>query len=554
MLLKRLFCLCLVGALPLSQADAQSPLASVPEDAAVVVRFSSIESLQSVVPELANAIHEDLGEGAERGIQEMFAEMIRYNSLEGVDESNDWFVVIFADGPGRPDAVLMIPATDAAKVLSGVPASGFSRDGYVFVCPTGADAESLLDASEADSVLTQIPDLESFNSAHLAAFVNADYLVATFSNEINRGRQQIEQGLDQLESMPLPNNGVDMKTVVDMYRGMIDWIDDMLADAEALTWALTIADESLVIDKQLTFREGSPSAQELTVGTDDLSAKLSQLPGGMPLYYAASGAGMSELMEMGMNMTLSMVPEGQSAELEEMMGRMQELEFGTMSGCLSMPDGDKPLQAVTAIDIGDVQGYHDFMIEMNEAFGELDLGVLRQTTTVEQAAETYGDRSADIVTVRQEFTGPVAASQQQVNRYMFGDEGMVSRIVYFDDSVLTSMGGGRDLMETAIAASESSEQRVSAWTDGALDNSTLLILFDLPNFARQMLFLVDAATAGQVPIPDQAFEAIEGMSLEESYITASMAADGNSLRGRVTIPASQIKPIVMLFVPVNVAQ
>jgi hypothetical protein len=37
------------------------------------------------------------------------------------------------------------------------------------------------------------------------------------------------------------------------------------------------------------------------------------------------------------------------------------------------------------------------------------------------------------------------------------------------------------------------------------------------------------------------------MEAQDSYITASMATDGNSLRGRVRIPATQIQPIMMLF-------
>ncbi len=547
MLLRSLACLCLMGMWPLSTASAQSPLASVPADAAVVVRIASVETLEEAVTTFADQIQEGAGDGASAAIYEILGEIVQDRELEGVDTTKDWYIALFANGPQPPSVVLMIPATDADAVLSNLPAAGVSRDGYVLASPNTGDVESLLDASEADSVLKEIPDIDAFNSAHVAVFVNADHLVSTYANEIDMAQRQINQALDQLQGLQIPDSPIEMGTVVDMYRGMLEWVDDMLADAEAITLIVSINDTEVVIDKRLMYREGSESAEKLVAGGEDLAAAFASLPEGMPLYYATSGSGLSDMMEFGMKFSLSMVEGDDAAQMEELIGRLSELGFGTMSGCVSLPDGDMPLRGVTMVELDDVDGYRELMTEMNAAFSDIDLGMFRQTTTVEAEAETYGDYTADIITVIQEYDGAAAAQQEQINEYMFGGDGMVSRIVFDDDAVLTTMGGGRELMEAAIAAYDSGEQDFSTWSDGALENPTLLVLFDLPTFARQMLNFVAEAGGGQIPIPPQVIDGVNELELEESYITFSTATEGSSVLGRISIPASQLKPLLLLF-------
>jgi hypothetical protein len=550
MLRRYLPCLCLVGIWPLSTAFAQSPLASVPEDAAIVVRIASVESLEEGLTAFAEEIQEGAGENASTAIYQALGEIVQSEELEGVDLSKDWYIVLFANGPQPPSAVLMIPATDADAVLSNLPAAGVSRDGYVLASPNNGDVESLLDAGESNSVLKEIPDSESFNSAHVAVFINADHLVSTYSNEIDMAQRQINQALDQVAQLQIPDSPIDMSNVVDIYRGILEWVDDVLADAEALTVTATVIGTDIVIDKRLQYRAGSESAEGIVAGEAGLADAFANLPEGMPIYYAASGAGMAEMMEFGMGFTLSMVEGDEAAEMEEMIGRLSELGFGAMSGCISLPDGDMPLRGVTMLELDDVEAYRELMNEMNAAFSDIDLGAFRQTTTVEADAETYGDYSADLITVTQEYEGAAAAEQERIQEYMFGEDGMVSRVIYSDEAVLTTVGGGPELMEAAIAAYESGDQDLSAWSEGALENSTVLVLFDLPGFARQMLGFVVEAGQGQVPVPPELLDAVDELELEQSYITISTASDENAVLARISIPAAQIRPLVMLAVPV----
>lgn len=549
-----LTCLCLVGLWPLSTASAQSPLATVPDNAAVVVRIAPIDEIESELAGFADQVQEGAGEFASTNVREVFAEIVRDSELEGVDTTQDWYFALFTNGTQPPRVVLMIPATDAEAVLSNIPAEGVSRDGYVLASPNTSDIEALLDASESNSVLKEIPDIDGFNSAHVALFVNADHLVTTYADEIDMAQRQINMALDQLQGVQIPDSPVDMGTVVDMYRGMLEWVDDVLADAEAITVTASISESDIVIDKRLVYREGSESAEEIVAGEAGLADAFASLPEGMPLYYAAAGGGLSDMMEFGMSFTLSMVEGDDAARLEELIDRLGELGFGTMSGCVSLPDGEMPLRGVTTVELEDVEGYRELLTEMNTAFSDIDLGMFRQTTTVEVDAETYGDYSADIVTVTQEYEGAAAAQQAQINEYMFGGDGMVSRIVYDDEAVLTTMGGGRELMETAIAAYDAGEQDLSAWSDGALENANLLVLFDLPAFGRQLLHFVVKAGGGQVPVPPQLVDAVDAIELEESFITLSTATDGNSVLARVSIPASQIKPLAMFVFLTGPAQ
>lgn len=537
----------LVISLPLAPASAQTPLSAVPGDAAVVIRIAGVDALQTAVTEFGDALQEGLGTTlAEEMIANGLGDIVGSQKLEGVDRTKDWYLIVLASGPARPDVALMIPASDPQAVLANLPVSGFSRDGYAIASPTESDLESLLSAAEGDSVLTEIPDLDGFHHAHIAVFVNVDHLVTTYANEIDQARRQINMGLDQLENIQLPANQspVDMGAVVDMYRSMLDWLDDTLADAEAATVMLDIAGDELVINKRLAFRDGSPSAGELASGTSDLAGALSHLPSGMPVYYAASGAGLSDLMEWGMTFSLSMVSDSDAERIKDLTAQMLNLGFGTISGCMSMPYDDMPIRAVTSIEIADVAGYRELMHEMNAAYAEIDFGMFRQTTTIEAAAETYGDLAADIVTVKQEYSGALGADQERMNRFMFGEDGMVTRVIYGEADVVTSMGGGRELMEAALEAKGDSGSEIGVWTDGALENPSLLILFDLPSFTRQMLFFVDAAAVGGSPIPQEVLDKLAAVEFEESYISSSMSAEGNSLLGRVRIPASQVGPIV----------
>jgi hypothetical protein len=268
------------------------------------------------------------------------------------------------------------------------------------------------------------------------------------------------------------------------------------------------------------------------------------LPEGLPIYYAVSGAGLGELMEWGMTMSLQMTGDD-SEQLEAMIGRVSEMGFGVMSGCFSLPDGDLPLRGVTSVEVDDVEGYRELTQDVQEAFGEIEIAGLHQTTTVEEEAETYGDYTADVVTVVQEFDGPAGAQQERINEYMFGEDGMVTRMIYDDELVLSTIGGGPELMEAAIEAYESGEGDLSEWSDGAIENPTFLVLFDFPAFTRQMLHTVSAALGDTFPLPPPILDAADEMELETSYITISAGSEGNSSLVRVSVPAAQVRPLMM---------
>lgn len=547
-MLLRSICLSLLAAWPLSSACAQSPLSSVPSDASVVVRFASVETLESSVTAFAEELEEGAGLNAAAALHEMLGEVVQDPDLEGVDTTSDWYLAVFADGTGEPGVVVMIPANDGDAILENIDEDGVVRDGYVLVSPNGGDVESLLGASEADSILKEIPDLEGFNGSDVAVFVNVDELVSTYSDEIEMAWTQVNATLDQLEQLQgqIPNAQVDIGAVVDMYRSMLDWADDTLADAEAVMLTLNVNDAEIVVDSRLVYRAGSESADGLKAGGAEVVDAFASLPEGMPVYFAASGASLSEMMEWGMSFSLSMLGGDEAEQLEELVEGMSELGFGVMSGCASLPSDGQTVRGVTQVELDDVEGYRQLIRDFNEAIGDVDLGVLQQTTTVEEDAETYGDYTADVVTVTQEFQGPGSAEQQRMNDYMFGEDGMVTRMVFDDEAVLSTIGGGPELMEAAIEAYDSGEQDLSAWTEGAIEDPTLVVLLDLPVLVRQMIHMVSEAGPPS-PIPPQIITAVDEMELETSYITLSTGSEENSSLGRISVPAAQVQPIMMFF-------
>jgi hypothetical protein len=184
------------------------------------------------------------------------------------------------------------------------------------------------------------------------------------------------------------------------------------------------------------------------------------------------------------------------------------------------------------------------MRSVTAKMGAIEVPGLKQSTTVQADAETFGSQKADIVTVTQEFDENLdpTGMQKKMQAMMFGPEGMKSYLVYQTDKVVQSMGGGKDAMAAVLKKVDGTASAGGAnHRKGLIPNPNVLVLLDLPGLAVQGLKMASAIPG--LPIQIDASQ-LDGLKFEKSYIGFSAAAEKNAVRVKTRLPVEQVQALM----------
>src|SRR5690606_28344124 len=144
---------------------------------------------------------------------------------------------------------------------------------------------------------------KSLLSGDLNFYVNADHVTEVYADQLEVAQDQVLENLNQLRF--LPNQGsINSEAIVEIYGSLAEALFQSLEDAQISMASISITEDELIFNKQVTFAEDSTSSQFLAANPPDAMADLSRLPGGAQMYYGMCGA-MKQLTKAGLKMSLA---------------------------------------------------------------------------------------------------------------------------------------------------------------------------------------------------------------------------------------------------------
>lgn len=534
---------CLLWGAATLHAEDEGPLTRFSSDAAVVVRLGAPEKTIGQIADLVDAIQPGFGDQV-RQQGDMIGVAISNPTLAGVDKTEDWYLIVFADADGPPTAIFAIPATDPKALVAALPEnleSEIDGDWVYYTDKNQGLPEELKDDDESieDGMSDEAGKL--FDAGDLAIYVNVADLAETYKAQIEEAQAKAKEALENLPNQLGPQ-GEQMKPVMAMYGELLEKLIVAVGDGEELTIALNIDKTGLTIEDYGVFGEDSETAKALAAHPVSKMAMLGKLPPSAIAYVGVS-ADLRKLMQWGLKYSTEMLQdESQKEALNKSIDGMKGIAFSGMVNAFDIGDAKSGLfKMVGVAECTPVDKLKAQMRSISKSMGKIEYPGFSQETTVKEDAETISGQKVDLITIKQEVEDQNAAMIQTA---MFGPDGMTSRVAYLDKGYIQTMGGGKGAMEAAIKTYKAPSSASAATTFQAklLPASNLTWMVDLPTLAVRAAKLAGDFGA---QLPFEASE-LDGLEVTPSFMGGAVAIEKSAVRAKFTLPVEQAQNIAKL--------
>lgn len=536
---------------------AADPLEAIPESAGVVVRMKTPKATLGRIADFAGKADPSwkafLNAGSER------LGLLVYNkSLAGVDDKGDWWVAVFPTAGGDPGILFAVPVKDAeaAKKETGTNYQYAKFENWLLYTdhmPTFQAVESRV-KGEGKSIAPLIDRVSRglIDGADVSAYVNAKQLRETYRADLDKAKKEAENGIKNLGNAQPAAPGVDLAAGLAVYGEIAKAAFQAIEDIEGYVIAGSVRDSGLDIEQYLKVTGSSPTDKFLQANTPSELAAINKLPAGQLVYYGMHGDTQS-LMDWGMKVTSSMLDSSNNEAkkaYEEIAGEISKLKLGDNVGAFTLGTLDEGLMRfVTLVQVDQPEKMREAFRKTTEAMAKMSVGPIKQEVTIEKDAEKYGERSADIMKLKQEITPETDpfGFAKKMQEMMYGPEGMVTRVVMLKDGVVQTIGGGKEAMEATLKSvdgpSASGADPRKPARDKLSKQANAIVLLNLAGLVTDGLKL--AAGSGAVPIPLDA-EAIGKLEVKPSYIGTSVTTEAQAVRVKTNVPVEQFQGIAGL--------
>lgn len=572
---------------------ATDPVEAFPDSTSVLLRFKDPTTTIKRAVRIATGLDKEFGQT----IQQMsngIGALISNPKGVGVDRKGDWWLAVFLHDDAPPGVVFAIPASDAdamKRALSqggggqrggvaapgsrnpaGGPAAGRpgfgARNGYQFVDiskyvlyttdqaavqamqarinGTGRSIKTLIDA-ESNGVMLR---------GDLSVYVNVRQLRERYKVELEAAGEEVDAALKDLPNFAPKVPDVDLEPVFKMYGRMFQGLLQGVQDAESFTAGIAVRSRGVEMEEYLRVKADSPTDRFLQSSAPSELAALDKLPPNK-LMYVGMHCDITALTKWGMELTSAMLKDEKvKQQMQEVLKAFQEVKFGGMVMGFGLGDLEHgALQTVTFTEVTPVEPIRDLSRKTTQALGQMSFAGIKQQMELKPDAETYGQHSADILTLKTEVDAQAdpLGIQKQIMSMMYGPEGMTQRIVYLNNGMVQTMGGGRKAMEEALKSLEapsksSSDEPANPTLDLTRSQlsakANLVWLMDVPGLVSDALGLMSSG-GGQLPvaIPEEELKKLSG---QRSYLGCSVTTEPAGLRAKTFVPKQQIESIYKL--------
>jgi len=536
----------------LAPVQAANPWDWIPAGAGAVIRLQTPETTIQTVADFVNEVQPGFG-GMIQGQQGSLGIPIFNPSMEGVDLTRDWYVAVFAKHHAKPGLLMIIPATDVDAIKQAVGDSfSFSvHDGWVVYSESTALVEQLDATASGDSpaissmIDTRVRD--QLQQARAGLFVNGSVLKEIWAAELAGLDEELDEIIDAIDAATAAaGQNPDLSYVWEMYQELGRIGIQGLRDSVSAAVTVNIQDHALHIDELLQVVDNSATHRFLASQPVSNLALLESLPDGLDGYFAAHGDpsvffDMTERMMDGL-----LADEAASARYREVMKLFANAEFGDMVGAGDL-SGDEDTGALRYSTITELKP----AATMREALGiigdgfEYEIVGMVQRMTVETNAEQIDGKPVDIMRLEQQIPAQLdpLGIQRAMNEKMYGLEGMMQRLMYHDGLVLTSVGGSSEQLKSLMHSDKWSDEQLIAARKRLLDQANIIVLADIPTYARDMAALILSIDGLPIPIRIDGIDAVE---IPRSYAGFSIGIEGTAVHSRTVIPAETFQGLARL--------
>jgi hypothetical protein len=535
--------------------DSDTPLAAIPEDVSVVVRWKTPKASFARTQQLVQQVDAEIG-GQMKGFGAFLGLLVSNPALQGIDQQRDWWAAVFPAANADPGIVFIVPVTDADAARQAVIGEfHFVHHGdwllYTDQQPLAERITAHI-AGEGKSVEPLIgrEANEVFQSGDLSAFVNVRRLAEIYRANLDQLIEEVESQFSMIENLPVQGTPFAIRSVIGLYRTIFRALIQGVRDSETLTVALNAGERGLSCEELLTVQSESQTAKLFAQHAPSDLALVGRLPADRLAYFGFHGdtqAFTRWAMEFGRSMLPASADAQQAAD--ELVEGYKQLKLGDYAVAFNLADLETGvLRSTTVTEVDKPDAVRDLSRKTVVRMGTIDSAEFKQQVELRSNAEDYGPYQADITTVRQEFApdNPFGQSQEQAMQMMFGPEGLTTRSVYTKDALVQTLGGGRPTMEAAL---EALGNQGNAALSGRLAFKTVrerlspeanvLLVVDVPSLMSDFMRIV---SAGGIPIPFSEDDARQ-LNLKRSYSGLSITTGSTTLRSRLWIPAEQAKGI-----------
>ncbi|WP_437191671.1 hypothetical protein [Planctomicrobium sp. SH527] len=530
----------------------ENPLAYFRKDVGVVIRLREPDQTFEKVAKVVEKVQPGVGAVVHEQQDAVLGQLISNPGMAGVDSSRDWYVAVYAEKGADPKIVFAIPAIRAEEMVAVLAGSMQTQVQRNWVLYTNDETLPVVVEGETFASLLTDENQNKLPSGDLAVYVNVKHLSTVYAEQVELMQEKVLESLGTLRFME-PEGGVDFEAIAQLYGTLAEAFFKGVKDAESVSLSIALSDTEIALDQFVEFTPDSGAAKFLADNQQDSLENLARLPSNWPLYYGVSGQ-MKTLMQYGVSASQAMLKLGDEKRIaaQELSKDIESLNFGGVVTAFDVVDSSAEImRGVTLTTVTPVEKMQEFTRKSQEKIGSFSTDAVKQVTTIQTDAEEYGNRKGDIFTVKQVYANADEAGKvsSKVQDLMFGPDGMVSRSVYLDNQVVSTIGGGRQLMNGMLSSIENQKSnKIEKYRTGLMPKANFVMLMDVAGLAGRALKVSSKFEESPLMINPAA---IDNLNLRSSYLGFAVGSEGSTLKAQTRLPIDQITGLTKLGVLVG---
>lgn len=525
-------------------AAQESPLEIIPETASAVIRFQAPDKIKEDLSDFVDKVQPGFGGFIEAQFPTILGEISQNKTLDGLDLTNDWYMVMVLNEDGEPQPVLVLPTTDMEAAKEAVESTfEIAEDEDWLIC--AMDTALLEDFGNDDlesieSVLTEKSEAR-LASGHIGVFVNGEQLKEEFAEELESADQHLDELIDNIvQQAQQVNPAANMKAVAGMYKELGKLFLQAVRDSDSITVSLEFTEDAFQTDFLLTAGESTSTAKFF--GSQPVSdmKRLTSIPEGMLGYVAAHGDPTVTVDYLRKFTSELITDEEVLAKMTKSLDLMKDARIGTVAGGGNLlPDEEGSLRYLVITEVQPTSVFRNAMKLLGDGL-EYETAGIKIKQTYEPDTEKLDGTSVDIL--RTEQTMPEGLDptgmQEAIQKKFYGSNGIEQRVLTTSDLMYQTIGGGLDAMKSLTTSKTWTDETLLKARAGLHEQANALMLVDMPNSLLAASRAV--LSTNTLPLPIQASQ-LDGLEVKPSYSGFSMAVESNTLEARGTIPVDTFK-------------
>ncbi|HEV3344646.1 MAG TPA: hypothetical protein VG125_29995 [Pirellulales bacterium] len=560
-------------------AGADEVLALVPNDAALVVRMTSLNRFASGFKDMVSTLGPlaaPAAGGIDHGLSEMFAIGADDSAIDR--ESPAYLAVFPLEGQPEP-MVRIVKTADEAKLRRAVLKAGADEalpaekrdDGFEKISKDGRDwffarrgewvlytpREEVVKALSAFDKPFAAPAAD-VGEGEATLIVNIGRLIEVFGDKLDEQRDKLRRQIDDLPKEFLGGDGssTDPRAMKKMYADLAELAINAVYDAEWATGRVNFSASGVGVAVLLGIKADTSTSDVLAANPPTNFESLGLLPAGAAVYiaYSSYSPGLTDWTRDWLKLAYGENTET-TKKLLAALDAIVASQVATTSTSFSLPSGlSTSITSVSLKQAKDADKLRSALGEYEPAANQQDTPLFSQSVERQADAEKYQDRPVDLLTTHVKFKDVADPGQQIGQKFLeklFGGSELQTRLTTVEGMVVQAGGNDPKYLHAAMDALQSGEKVVgldeayAVTRDQLAEKANVVALINAPRLIIDLISLfrtippIDMLLA-QAPIN-------LGAQPATSYAGISLGTQPQGVRLDAFIPVTQPQGVLRIF-------